>query len=143
DVLNTINLDIYSKCGELKREQQFLSGIARRSFKKKNTFFCDICSIFLTSEKYCTQHLNGLDHLENFRHYQTTFLPWRLAMQTALINGKSMKEIMGNDAYENYKRTMASYLVPTSLSNRGRFCCAYCEVVLTDQWALEKVAFHS
>ncbi|CAF1539825.1 unnamed protein product [Rotaria magnacalcarata] len=138
DVLNTINLDIYSKCGELKREQQFLSGIARRSFKKKNTFFCDICSIFLTSEKYCTQHLNGLDHLENFRHYQTTFLPWRLAMQTALINGKSMKEIMGNDAYENYKRTMASYLVPTSLSNRGRFCCAYCEVVLTDQWALEK-----
>ncbi len=53
--MNNIILDVYSKCDELKREKQFLSGIARRSFKKKNTFFCDICSSFLTSEKYCLQ----------------------------------------------------------------------------------------
>ncbi|CAF3359818.1 unnamed protein product [Rotaria sp. Silwood1] len=138
DVLNNIVIDIYSKCGELKREQQFLSGIARRSFKKKNTFFCDICSIFLTSEKYCVQHLNGLDHLEQFRHYQTSFLPWRRAMQESLINGKSMKEIMGTNIYDDYKATMALYLAPNSLANRGRFCCAYCELVFTDQWALEK-----
>lgn len=50
-----------------------------------------------------------------------------------------MKEIMGDIAYENYKTTMGLYLAPNSLSNRGRFCCAYCEIVLTDQWALEKV----
>lgn len=48
-------LDVYSQSNEFKREQQLLSGMARRSFKKKNTFICDICSIFLTSEKYCTQ----------------------------------------------------------------------------------------
>lgn len=55
DVLNNIINDTNSKTDEFKREQQFLSGIARRNFKKKNTYFCDICSIFLTSEKYCGQ----------------------------------------------------------------------------------------
>jgi hypothetical protein len=52
-----------------------------------------------------------------------------------------MKEIMGNDAYDNYKATMALYLAPNSLSNHGRFCCAYCELIFTDQWSLEKVIF--
>jgi hypothetical protein len=52
-----------------------------------------------------------------------------------------MKEIMGNNGYDNYKATMALYLAPNSLSNRGRFCCAYCELVFTDQWSLEKVKF--
>ncbi len=48
---------------------------------------------------------------------------------------------MGNDAYDNYKATMALYLAPNSLSNHGRFCCAYCELIFTDQWSLEKVIF--
>jgi hypothetical protein len=48
---------------------------------------------------------------------------------------------MNKDAYDNYKSTMALYLAPNSLCNRGRFCCAYCEVILTNQWALEKVKY--
>lgn len=54
-MLNNIVTNVNSKSDDFKREQQFLSGIARRNFKKKNTFVCDICSIFLTSEKYCIQ----------------------------------------------------------------------------------------
>lgn len=46
---------------------------------------------------------------------------------------------MGNNVYDNYKATMALYLAPNSLCSRGRFCCAYCELIFTDQWALEKV----
>jgi hypothetical protein len=48
---------------------------------------------------------------------------------------------MDGSVYEEYKTIMALYLAPNSLSNRGRFCCAYCELVFTDQWALEKVKF--
>lgn len=50
-----------------------------------------------------------------------------------------MKEIMSSQGYEEYKATMAAYLAPNSLSNRGRFFCAYCELAFPDQWALEKV----
>jgi hypothetical protein len=46
---------------------------------------------------------------------------------------------MDKNTYDNYKTTMALYLAPNSLFNRGRFCCAYCEVILTNQWSLEKV----
>ena len=48
---------------------------------------------------------------------------------------------MGTDDYGHYKTTMAFYLAPNTLSNRGRFCCAYCELVFTDQWSLERVNF--
>ncbi len=52
-----------------------------------------------------------------------------------------MKEIMGNNVYDNYKATMALHLAPNNLANRGRFCCAYCEIIFPDQWLLEKVTF--
>jgi hypothetical protein len=48
---------------------------------------------------------------------------------------------MGSSAYDNYKATMALYLSPNNLVQRGRFCCGYCELVFTDQWFLEKVKF--
>jgi len=48
---------------------------------------------------------------------------------------------MDKNTYDNYKTTMALYLAPNSLFNRGRFCCAYCEVILTNQWSLEKVYY--
>ena len=50
-----------------------------------------------------------------------------------------MRELMGSPAYEDYKVSMALYLAPNTISNRGRFCCAYCELLFTDQWTLEKV----
>jgi hypothetical protein len=37
---------------------------------------------------------------------------------------------MDKNTYDNYKTTMALYLAPNSLFNRGR---------LTNQWSLEKV----
>jgi hypothetical protein len=48
---------------------------------------------------------------------------------------------MGNSVYDNYKATMALYLAPDNLCSRGRFCCAYCELIFIDQWTLEKVKF--
>ncbi|CAF4402559.1 unnamed protein product, partial [Adineta steineri] len=83
-------------------------------------------------------HRNGLEHLEKIRHYETNFLPWRRAMQESLITGKTLKEIMDTNTYDNYKATMALYLAPNSIHNHGRFCCAYCEYVFPDQWLLEK-----
>lgn len=50
-----------------------------------------------------------------------------------------MKDILDPKSYDNYKATMALYLTPNNLCNRGRFCCAYCEMIFTDQWSLEKV----
>ena len=50
-----------------------------------------------------------------------------------------MKETLGPKSYDNYKATMGLYLTPNNLCNRGRFCCAYCEMIFTDQWSLEKV----
>lgn len=50
-----------------------------------------------------------------------------------------MKDIVDSTSYDHYKSTMAVYLTPNNLCNRGRFCCAYCEMIFTDQWALEKV----
>jgi hypothetical protein len=52
-----------------------------------------------------------------------------------------MKEIMGDNDYDNYKATMAVYLAPNNLHIHERFCCAYCERVFPDQWILEKVKF--
>ncbi|CAF0959548.1 unnamed protein product [Adineta steineri] len=138
DVLNHVITGVYSKSDESKREREFLFGIARRRYKKRKAFFCDICSAFLTTEDFCTEHRNGLEHLEKIRHYETNFLPWRRAMQESLITGKTLKEIMDTNTYDNYKATMALYLAPNSIHNHGRFCCAYCEYVFPDQWLLEK-----
>ncbi|UJR36526.1 hypothetical protein I4U23_029247 [Adineta vaga] len=138
DVLNKILVDVYSKSEEYKREREFLFAIARRRCKKRKAFFCDICSVFLIAGDTCTTHQNGETHLEKLRHYQTEFLPWRRAMQESLMTGKSMKEIMGPSAYDNYKSTMALYLAPDSIHNHGRFCCAYCEQAFPDQWLLEQ-----
>lgn len=52
--MNEILRDVYTKSDEFKREQRFLSSLARRSFRKKNTFFCDLCNQFLPTEKHCS-----------------------------------------------------------------------------------------
>lgn len=80
--IDSILRDVYSKSGEFQREQQFYSGIARRAFRKKNTFFCDICEkLILPLDKHFSQHFNDNKHVDNFRNYQNEFLPWRRAMQ--------------------------------------------------------------
>ena len=40
---------------EFRREKEFLAANARRQFRKKNTFHCDVCSVFLLSDKLCEQ----------------------------------------------------------------------------------------
>lgn len=52
-----------------------------------------------------------------------------------------MKEILDQTKYDQYKSTMALHLTPNTLCNRGRFCCAFCEMIFTDQWSLEKVRY--
>ncbi|CAF0941192.1 unnamed protein product [Adineta ricciae] len=138
DVLNNILVDAYSKTDEYKRERELLFGIARRRYKKRKAFFCDICSTFLITEDLCTAHQNSEKHLEKVRHYQTELLPWRRAMQESFITGKPMKDIIGATAYADYRATMAYYLAPNSIHNHGRFCCAYCELTFFDQWLLEQ-----
>lgn len=52
-----------------------------------------------------------------------------------------MKDILDPTTYDQYKATMALHLTPNTLCNRGRFCCAFCEMIFTDQWTLEKVRY--
>ena len=99
-MLNNILADAYSKTDEYKRERELLFGIARRRYKKRKAFFCDICSTFLITEDLCTavnistfldlscayspptfQHQNSEKHLKKVCNYQTELLPWRRAMQ--------------------------------------------------------------
>lgn len=58
----------------------------------------------------------------------------------AIFHGKTLKETMNEQNYDQYKQTMSIYLAPDSFSQRGRFCCAHCELIFSDQWSLEKVS---
>ncbi len=54
-MLNNLVGTAYSQCDEFKRERELLFGIARRRFKRRKAFFCDLCLTFLTTEEACTE----------------------------------------------------------------------------------------
>ncbi len=58
-MLNNLVGTVYSQCDEFKRERELLFGIARRRFKRRKAFFCDLCLTFLTTEEACTEVNNS------------------------------------------------------------------------------------
>ncbi|CAF0820838.1 unnamed protein product [Didymodactylos carnosus] len=124
--------------GERQRLKSFMLASARRNFRKKNMYYCDICCVRVTSEINFFLHLEDPKHIRNFSDFKNAFLPWRKIMHMSLLTGKPFKNLMGPNLYEEYKQTLGFYCAPTEFVNRGRFMCAYCEQLFHDQWLLEK-----